>query len=113
MAVTKRVNASTQNQAFSFLLLRCRHGWGAVLLTDALERKYPDAANGNRGKAKVDISVHGQESSYTTTRMVKINPAIRGVDGQITHGDTFAPTSRPTSSSSIRPSSSPTGAAIF
>jgi hypothetical protein len=45
--------------------------------------------NGNGGKAKADISVYGQESNYTTWRLARMNLAIRGVDGQIAHGDTF------------------------
>ncbi len=36
-----------------------------------------------------DISVYGQELNYTTWRLCKMNLAIRGIDGQITHGDTF------------------------
>lgn len=35
------------------------------------------------------ISVYGQESNYTTWRLAKMNLAIRGVDAQIAHGDTF------------------------
>ena len=45
--------------------------------------------NGNGGKAKADISIYGQESNYTTWRVAKMNLAIRGIDGQIAHGDTF------------------------
>lgn len=45
--------------------------------------------NGNQGKAKADISIYGQESNYTTWRLAKMNLAIRGIDGQIAHGDTF------------------------
>lgn len=49
-------------------------------------------SNGN-GKAgggkKVDISIYGEESNYTTWRLAKMNLAIRGIDGQIAHGDTF------------------------
>jgi type I restriction enzyme M protein len=41
------------------------------------------------GKAKVDISIYGQESNYATWRLAKMNLAIRGIDGQIAHGDTF------------------------
>ncbi len=41
------------------------------------------------GKAKADISIYGQESNYTTWRLAKMNLAIRGIDGQIAHGDTF------------------------
>jgi len=45
--------------------------------------------NGNGGKAKADISIYGQESNYTTWRLAKMNLAIRGIEGQIEHGDTF------------------------
>src|SRR5687767_11951419 len=53
-------------------------------------------ANGNgntrkrsRTGAKPDISIYGQESNYTTWRLAKMNLAIRGIDGQIHHGNTF------------------------
>lgn len=45
--------------------------------------------NGNGGKAKRDISIYGQESNYTTWRLAKMNLALRGIDGNIAHGDTF------------------------
>ena len=45
--------------------------------------------NGNRGKARGDISIYGQESNYTTWRLAKMNLAIRGIEGQIAHGDSF------------------------
>lgn len=45
--------------------------------------------NGNGGKSRADISIFGQESNYTTWRLAKMNLAIRGIEGQITHGDTF------------------------
>jgi len=45
--------------------------------------------NGNGGKAKADISIYGQESNYTTWRLARMNLALRGIDGQIAHGDTF------------------------
>ncbi len=45
--------------------------------------------NGNGGRAKGDISIYGQESNYTTWRLAKMNLAIRGIEGQIAHGDTF------------------------
>ncbi|MCX6339308.1 MAG: class I SAM-dependent DNA methyltransferase [Candidatus Aureabacteria bacterium] len=35
------------------------------------------------------ISVYGQESNYTTWRLAKMNLAIRGIDAQIGHGDSF------------------------
>jgi type I restriction enzyme M protein len=45
--------------------------------------------NGNGGRTTADISIYGQESNYTTWRLAKMNLAIRGIDGQIAHGDTF------------------------
>jgi type I restriction enzyme M protein len=45
--------------------------------------------NGNGGKARADISIYGQESNHTTWRLAKMNLAIRGIDGQIAHGDSF------------------------
>jgi type I restriction enzyme M protein len=36
-----------------------------------------------------DLSVYGQESNYTTWRLARMNLAIRGIDGQIAHGDTL------------------------
>ena len=45
--------------------------------------------NGNGGRARGDISVYGQESNYTTWRLAKMNLAIRGIKGQIAHGDSF------------------------
>jgi type I restriction enzyme M protein len=47
------------------------------------------SGNGNGGKARADISIYGQESNYTTWRLAKMNLAIRGIEGQIAHGDTF------------------------
>ena len=49
--------------------------------------------NGNGGKlprgTRGDISIYGQESNYTTWRLAKMNLAIRGIEGQIAHGDSF------------------------
>ena len=47
------------------------------------------SGNGNGGRAKADISIYGQESNYTTWRMARMNLAIRGIEGQIAHGDSF------------------------
>ena len=47
------------------------------------------SGNGNAGRAKSDISIYGQESNYTTWRMARMNLAIRGIAGQIEHGDSF------------------------
>ncbi len=45
--------------------------------------------NGNGGKAKTGISIYGEESNYTTWRLAKMNLAIRGIDAQIAHGNSF------------------------
>ena len=45
--------------------------------------------NGNGGKARGDISIWGQESNHTTWRIAQMNLAIRGIEGQIAHGDSF------------------------
>jgi type I restriction enzyme M protein len=47
------------------------------------------AAHSAKGGARPDISIYGQESNYTTWRLARMNLAIRGIDGQIGHGDTF------------------------
>jgi len=46
-------------------------------------------SKGKGGKARADISIYGQESNYTTWRLARMNLAIRGIEGQIAHGDTF------------------------
>ena len=47
------------------------------------------SSNGNGGRARSDISIYGQEFNYTTWRLAKMNLAIRGIEGQIAHGDSF------------------------
>lgn len=47
--------------------------------------KFLEAHAGKLG----DISIYGQESNYTTWRLAKMNLAIRGIDAQIGHGDSF------------------------
>ena len=47
------------------------------------------SGNGNGGRARGDISIYGQESNYNTWRLAKMNLAIRGIEGQIAHGDSF------------------------
>ncbi len=44
---------------------------------------------GNDGRVGGDISIYGQESNYTTWRIARMNLAIRGIEGQIEHGDSF------------------------
>ena len=45
--------------------------------------------NGNGGKTRGDISIWGQESNYTTWRLARMNLALRGIEGNIAHGDSF------------------------
>ena len=55
-------------------------------------REFIDAHQTGNGKSSAkrgDISIYGQESNYTTWRLAKMNLAIRGIQGQISHGDTF------------------------
>ena len=47
--------------------------------------KFIEAHSGRLG----DIAIYGQESNYTTWRLAKMNLAIRGIEAQIAHGDTF------------------------
>jgi type I restriction enzyme M protein len=47
--------------------------------------KFIEAHSGKIG----DISIYGQESNYTTWRLAKMNLAIRGINAQIAHGDSF------------------------
>ena len=47
------------------------------------------SGNSNGGNGRGDISVYGQESNYTTWRLARMNLAIRGIGGQIAHGDSF------------------------
>jgi type I restriction enzyme M protein len=42
-----------------------------------------------RGGKIGDLSIYGQESNYTTWRLARMNLAIRGLEGQIAHGDSF------------------------
>ena len=47
------------------------------------------SGNGNGGKSRASLSVYGQESNHTTWRLARMNLAIRAIDGQIAHGDSF------------------------
>jgi type I restriction enzyme M protein len=47
--------------------------------------EFIEAHGGRRG----DISIYGQESNYTTWQLARMNLAIRGIEGQIAHGDSF------------------------
>lgn len=48
-----------------------------------------DRVAANRRKVKADIAIFDQESSYTRWRLARMNLAIRGIDSQTVHGDTF------------------------
>jgi len=50
-----------------------------------VSRRFVKAHGGRIG----DVSIYGQESNYTTWRLSKMNLAIRGIDAQIAHDDTF------------------------
>jgi len=47
------------------------------------------SGNSNGGRARANIAIYGQELNYTTWRLAKMNLAIRGIDAQIAHGDSF------------------------
>lgn len=47
--------------------------------------KFVEAHGGRIG----DVSIYGQESNHTTWRLAKLNLAIRGIDANIAHGDSF------------------------
>ena len=47
------------------------------------------SGNGNGDGAAAPVSIWGQESNYTTWRLARMNLAIRGIEGQIAHGDSF------------------------
>jgi type I restriction enzyme M protein len=53
----------------------------------------PASSNGNDGEApkrrKPPISIYGENSNSTTWRLAKMDLAIRGIHGQVAHGDTF------------------------
>ena len=64
-------------------------------------------SNGNGGKARADISIYGQESNYTTWRLARMNLAIRGINGQIAHGDTFHDDRHPDHQGRLHPGQPP------
>ncbi|MDF1500851.1 MAG: class I SAM-dependent DNA methyltransferase [Anaerolineales bacterium] len=66
----------------------CCGSGGMFVQSDKFIRAHA-SGNGNGGSTPRDIAIYGQESNYTTWRLAKMNLAIRGIDGQIAHGDTF------------------------
>ncbi len=64
-------------------------GSGGMFVQSAEFIEAHATGNGNGGRAKGQISIYGQESNYTTWRLCKMNLAIRGIDGNIAHGDSF------------------------
>lgn len=45
--------------------------------------------NRNSGKARGTIRIFGQESNHAAWRLAKMNIAIRGIEGEVEHGDSF------------------------
>ena len=70
----------------------CRGSSGMFVQSVEFIRAH-QTGNGNGGNVprgiKSDISIYGQESNYTTWRLAMMNLAIRGIEGQIAHGDSF------------------------
>ncbi|MCX7981206.1 MAG: type I restriction-modification system subunit M [Bacteroidia bacterium] len=64
-------------------------GSGGMFVQSVAFIRAHTTGNGNGGKAKADLSIYGQESNYTTWRLAKMNLALRGIEGQIKHGDTL------------------------
>jgi type I restriction enzyme M protein len=89
----RRAASSTRRPAWCGCWSRCSRRTRAGSTTPAAARaacscsseKFIEAHSGKLG----DISIYGQESNYTTWRLAKMNLAIRGIDAQIGHGDTF------------------------
>ena len=65
----------------------CGSGGMFVQSVEFIERHA--TGNGNGRRASRNLSIYGQESNHTTWRLAKMNLAIRGIDGNIAHGDTF------------------------
>jgi type I restriction enzyme M protein len=49
----------------------------------------PTGGKAQRGPKPDIFPIYGQKSNYTTWRLAKRTLAIRGIDGQIVHGETF------------------------
>ncbi|MCY3586507.1 MAG: class I SAM-dependent DNA methyltransferase [Acidimicrobiaceae bacterium] len=62
-----------------------------VQSVDFIEAHADGNGNGDmpNSGARADISIYGQESNYTTWRLARMNLAIRGIGGQIEHGNSF------------------------
>ena len=67
----------------------CGSGGMFVQSIEFIERHATGNGNGNGRRASLPLSIYGQESNHTTWRLAKMNLAIRGIDGNIAHGDTF------------------------
>ena len=66
----------------------CGSGGMFVQSVEFIERHATGNGNGT-GPGLAPLSIWGQESNHTTWRLAKMNLAIRGIDGNIAHGDTF------------------------
>ena len=58
-----------------------------VQSAEFIRANVPDGEDARR--AMRDVSIYGQESNYTTWRLSRMNLAIRAMEGQIAHGDSF------------------------
>jgi type I restriction enzyme M protein len=96
----RRAGSSTRRAAWPSCSSRCSNPTAAAFTTPVAAQpacscksvefiRAHATGNGNGGRARADISIYGQESNYTTWRLAKMNLAIRGIEGQIAHGDTF------------------------
>jgi type I restriction enzyme M protein len=66
-------------------------GSGGMFVQSVEFVKAHATGNGNGGRAKVDVSIFGQESNHTTWRLAKMNLAIRQIDNNLgkEHADSF------------------------
>ena len=89
----RRAASSIRRPTWSASWSKCSRRTRAAFMIRAAARaecsfsseKFIEAHGGKIG----DISIYGQESNSTTWRLAKMNLAIRGIDAQIAHGDTF------------------------
>ena len=89
----RRAASSTRPAASSASSSRCSRPTRAASTTPAAARAACSSrarSSSRRTAAGIgDICIYGQESNHTTWRLAKMNLAIRGIDAQIAHGDTF------------------------
>jgi type I restriction enzyme M protein len=69
----------------------CGSGGMFVSAVKFIQAHASSNSNGRKSKVRLqrEISIHGQESNYTTWRLALMNLAIRGIDARIEWGDSF------------------------